>query len=117
MPGRVFLIQWDTASAAVRAAQLRAAGWEVETESEDGGRAYAGVRVNLPDVVVVDLARKPSHGRITAAALRGAKQFRELAIIFVDGEGEQLAKTRTAIPDGVFVRSEALIQLLGTLLE
>jgi len=110
--GRLFLIHWDPALARERAEALRGQGWEVETESEDGGAAYRRIKERAPDVVVVDLSRKPSHGRETALALRSAKATAALPIVFVDGEGAGLQSVREKLPDALYVQSPELAAAL-----
>lgn len=112
MRSRVFLVQWDAPSAEARAAALRADGWEVEVESQDGARAYRLIRATPPDVVVIDLARKPSHGRETAHALRTLKATRHLPIVFVDGTEEAVEKTQAKVAEAVFTTSAELRSVL-----
>lgn len=104
----LFLIHWNQAEAEGFAAELRAAGWRVETEAEDGARAYRRIRELAPAAVVVHLDRKPSHGRITAESLRRNKSTREIPLYFVGGDDEAREKTRAALPHGVFLSADEL---------
>lgn len=62
----------------------------------------------MPDAVVIYLTRLPSHGRETAIALRSARATRNVPIVFVEGKGEPLEKTRAKVPDAIYVTSEEL---------
>ena len=81
---------------------LTAAGWQVGVESEDGSRAYQRIEAHPPDVVVIDLSLKPSHGRRTAAALREHKATRDLPIVFVDGTARAIETATAQVPDAIF---------------
>lgn len=112
MKGKLFLFQWDNASAQLRAKELRAAGWAVTVESEDGARGGNKVKANPPDVVVMDLARRPSHSRETAEGLRWLKATRHIPIVFVDGAEEALAKVKAKVPDAIYTTSVELEHVL-----
>jgi len=70
---RVLLVGWDPAAATERAAALRGAGHEVTVESSDGAAAYRIARQQHPDVVVLDLAVRPSHSWQTARPLASTR--------------------------------------------
>jgi len=112
MNGKLFLIHWKAAEAEALAAPLRADGWQVELEAEDGARAGKLIRESPPDVIVIYLTRLPSHGRATASYLRSAKATRHLPIIFVDGTEEVIARVKTSVPDALYVTSSALPETL-----
>ena len=115
MPGRIFLFQWDPALAEQRASELRAAGWTVEVESEDGARGGREILNHPPDLILFDLAKRPSHSRETAAGIRGYKAGRRLPMLFVDGAPIDLEKTRAKISDALFTSSELLLHHLSKL--
>jgi len=112
MNGKIFLIHWNEAEAQVYAEELRQAGWDVATESQDGARAYRLIRESLPHAIVINLTRLPSHGRETADALRSYKATRRLPIIFVDGKPEAVEKTKAHMPDAIYIDSTELNVLL-----
>lgn len=112
MKGRLFLFEWNKQAAEARARELREAGWDVSVESEDGARGGKAVLANPPDVLVLDLARRPSHSRETAHALRSYKAGRNIPIVFVDADDENLKKTRPKVPDALFTTSGRLKTLL-----
>jgi CheY-like chemotaxis protein len=115
MKGRLFLIHWDAAEAEERADRLRAAGWEVETEAEDGADAAERIRADLPAAVVVSLARLPSHGRETSHYLRSRYGESELPIVFVDGTEDKVEAARERVPEAVFTVSDELPAVLQEL--
>jgi hypothetical protein len=108
MKRTLFLFQWDKASAQARAKGLRAAGWTVCVESEDGARGGKAVLEKHPDAVVFDLAKRPSHSRETAGGIRGYKAGRTIQMMFVDGTDEDIAKTKARVSMVEFTSSEKL---------
>jgi len=113
--GRIFLVAWNQEEVNARATDLRRAGWQVETEHQDGARAYRLIKTQPPDAVIIDLSRLPSHGRETAHALRGVKATRQLPIIFIDGTGEAVEKTKAKVPGALFTNSSGLLRTLSDL--
>lgn len=115
MPGRLYLFEWDAPAAAQRAAQLRAEGWTVEVESEDGARGVRNVLNHMPDLMLFDLAKRPSHSRETAAGIRGYKLGRHVSMIFIDGRPEDISKTQAKVHGAMFVSSDLLLHRLSKL--
>jgi len=111
--GRLFLVHWNAEEARELAAPLRADGWTVETEAADGARACKAILADPPDAVVVSLARLPSHGRETVRAIRNSKAGRDVPVIFVDGQGDAVEKTKTQIKGAQFVETPALKRALA----
>ncbi len=106
--GRLFLIHWKDAEIEALAAPLRAQGWQVEIEAQDGARACTAIKANPPDAVVIYLRRLPSPGGEAAAALATMRPTRHIPVIFVDGQGEALEKTKARVPSAVYVTVEQL---------
>ena len=71
--GRVRLIHWDEAEAAVRGERLRRAGYRVDHRVPVSA-SLKSLFDELPDAFVVDLGRLPSHGREMAASLRSGRR-------------------------------------------
>lgn len=115
MKGRLFLVDWNEASAQACASRLRSEGWEVEVEAEDGGRAYKRMKETPPDVVIINLSRKPSHGREVGKSLRELKATRTLPIVFVDGEEQANQLAREKVGDDIFTTSSNLKKALARL--
>jgi PleD family two-component response regulator len=108
MKGRIFYIHWSPSEAEVQGAALRKLGFSVDVEAEDGARACKHMTENPPDVVVISLARLPSHGRETAKALGTIKATREIPVLFVGGTDEAVEKARAAVPSAGFASEESL---------
>lgn len=106
--GKLFLIHWKDSEIDGLAAPLRAQGWLVDTEAQDGVRAAGIVKADPPDAVVIYLRRLPSHGRETADALASMKATRHVPMIFVDGQGEALEKTKARVPAATYVTADQL---------
>jgi CheY-like chemotaxis protein len=109
---RLFLFQWEKISALQRAKLLRSEGWTVSVESEDGARGGENVLQQQPDVVIFDLAKRPSHSRETAGGIRGYKAGRTLPMVFVDGTEEDIAKTKAKVSPAKFTTSAKLVNVL-----
>ena len=112
MKGTLFLFQWHAESAQQRVEELREGGWEVRVESEDGASGGKAVIESPPDVLVFDLARRPSHSRETAEAIQWRKATRDVPIVFVDGTEEAIAKTKAKVKDAIYTTSAALRSVL-----
>jgi DNA-binding response OmpR family regulator len=106
----LFLFQWDAGAAGARADQLRAAGWQVEVESADGGRGVRRVLDVKPAVIVLDLSLRPSHARECARAIRGYRAFRRTPMIFVGGRESDVAQLKDRIGGAVFTPPEFLLE-------
>lgn len=111
--GKLFLIQWDPATAEERAKALRSSGWQVEVESEDGARACKRIAADPPDVILADLAKRPSHSRETVRHLQQMKGTRNITVFFIDGREEDVAKARGGAPGAAFTTSACLLDALA----
>lgn len=100
MKGKLFLVEWDADVASRNADALRRDGWQVDVESENGGRAYRHIRTSVPDAVVIDLRHRPSHGREVGSALRELRATRTVPIVCIEEDEDAREQTRARI-DGV----------------
>lgn len=98
----VRLVHWNEDEGLERQQQLEAFGFDAAFDFGDGVFAMRQIRASLPDAVVIDLSRMPSHGREVAHGLRSAKSTRHVPIVFVDGEPEKVARTKQLLPDAVY---------------
>lgn len=114
MPGRLFLFQWDD-KADARARALRDTGWTVELETSDGARGCRAVLNHPPDIILFDLARRASHSRATAEAIRGYKAVRRIPMLFIDGTELEIEKVKAKIMDPLFTPGELLMHRLSKL--
>jgi hypothetical protein len=102
-----FVVHWSEEELPAKAAAVEACGLRVVgREWADGARAATYAKGLEPDVLVVWLARLPSHGRVTAQHVRSQPWGRALPIVLVDGDPEPLdaarmGKVRQAVPDAI----------------
>ena len=115
MKGKVFLIHWSAPEAEELAKPLQKDGWQVCVEAEDGARACRTILGERPDVIVVSLARLPSHGIGTAYYLRSVRETCHLPIVFVGGDGETVANAKNKVPDAMFTDVPKLGKTLSPL--
>jgi len=84
---RVRVIHWRAAEAEPLIAACRGAGFEVEYLDGDGMAICRAIRATPPpDAVVIDVTRRPSHGREVAVWLRSRKSTRDIPVVFADGD-------------------------------
>jgi response regulator RpfG family c-di-GMP phosphodiesterase len=116
MRGKVFLVMWG-ADDDCRACSLRDEEWYVYVESDDGDLAFRLIRTDPPDVVVIDLSRRPSHGREGPRSLVKTKATRNLPLILLGGDEETRAAIRAArhrnAPDPIFTSWDGLLAALA----
>jgi CheY-like chemotaxis protein len=98
----VRLVHWNEDEGLERRKQLEALGFEALFDFGDGLFVIRQIKSTLPDAVVIDLSRMPSHGREVAHSLRNTKYSRHIPIVFVDGEPEKVKKTKQLIPDAIY---------------
>ena len=67
---------------------------ELEYEQHDGALAYAKTREFMPDIIVVNYAKKPSHGRMTAMKINERKMTSHIPIYFVGGKEKDNEKVK-----------------------
>jgi CheY-like chemotaxis protein len=95
------LIHWNPDEAKARVAKLRAAGYRAAYDPLTPA-VLRRLRIEQPDVVVVDLSRVPSQGRDAAMWLRHQKSTRHIPLVFVEGEPAKVAKIKRQLPDAVY---------------
>ena len=98
----VRLICWKEDLARERARVLKAAGISVDASPLNPSGVIGHFRANMPEAVIIDLDRIPSHGREVAVALRQSKATRHLPIVFAGGAKEKVARIRRELPDAFF---------------
>lgn len=100
---RVHLVHWDPEDARLRLAALAALGHTTgHLEKTTGTPLMRALRANPPDVFLIDLSRRPSHGREIAMALRTSPATRRVPQVFVGGDAETMARMRELLPDATF---------------
>lgn len=109
---RALLIHWNGSESAQRAEWLRAAGYEADCHYEQGSTVSGRLREQVPDVVVIDLSRLPSHGRAVATSLRQHKATRNLPLVFVGGSPERVEAVRQLLPDATYAEWDRIAAAL-----
>ena len=99
---RVHLVHWDPEEARARVATLEALGHAVSyLPGADGMSLLRALRAGAPEVCLIDLSRRPSHGREIAMALRTSAATRLVPLVFAGGNAETTARMRQVLPDAV----------------
>ncbi len=99
---RARLIHWNQEEAAQGVRRLQQAGYEVDFEVPTGPEFFRELKKGLPDVIVIDLTRLPSHGRDVGMALRKTRATRAIPLLFLEGDPEKVARIQAALPDASF---------------
>lgn len=100
---RVDLVCWDAEEGRTRAAALAAAGHvPAFLPGVTGTPLMRALRASAAEAIVVDLARRPSHGREVAMALRSSKATRLRPMLFVGGTPETVARMKALLPDATY---------------
>jgi CheY-like chemotaxis protein len=102
LKGNVRVIHWRAAEAGALLEECRKAGFEVDYVEGDGAAITRAIRARVPDGLVIDLSRKPSHGREVGIWLRRAKATRGVPIVFVGGEPEKVESVQALLPDAAY---------------
>ena len=103
---RLCLVHWDIAEAEKKAPGLKDLGYEVECAAPRGYPGLRPLRDSPPDVVVIDLSRRPAYGRDIAQALRRYKDTRNVPLVLLGGEPAKVTTIRERLPDAVYARWE-----------
>ncbi len=98
----VRLIHWNEDEGLERQKQLEALGYDVAFEFGDGTVQRTLRASPLPDAVVIDHTRLPSHGREVGRALRTSRTTRLVPLVFVAGDPAKVAQTRALLPDATY---------------
>ena len=95
------LVSWSD-QAPERAAQLEAAGFRVDATPLDSSRVIGRVAELAPAAVVIDLDRKPSHGKAVGIVLTKAKSTRFIPLVFAGAPPEKAAHIQGDLPGAIF---------------
>jgi hypothetical protein len=111
---RVFYVHWDKEEALETVRVLRGEGHVVtyHWDSDTGDLTWKEFRSRPPDVLVVSLARLPSHGRRVAAVTKETKQLAEIPVVFLDGPREKLPPIKREFPRSHFIAAGDLVRTL-----
>ena len=98
----VRLICWNPDEAREHARALEEAGFGVDASPLKTAGGVGQLRVNLPDLFLIDLDRLHSHGREVAVTLRNSKVTRLIPIVFAGGVEEKVERIRRELPDAFY---------------
>ncbi len=99
---RIHLIHRDSAEAAQRVDELRAAGYDVVHDGNVDPATVRAIRDDPPAAVVIDMSRIPSQGRDFGLALRHYRGTRHVPLVFVGGDPERIDRVKDLLPDAVY---------------
>lgn len=100
---RVHLIAWDPVDARARMATLEALGHTVSwLDGATGTPLMRALRASDAHVFLIDLSRRPSHGREVAMALRSSPATRQRPLVFAGGDDEATRRMRGLLPDATY---------------
>jgi CheY-like chemotaxis protein len=99
---RIRLIHWDTGEGKRCAAELRAAGHDVDWQTTFGPKDLRAMRECPPQAVIIDLRRAPSQGLAVGLALRQQKATRAAPLVFVEGDKAKTARVREVLPNAFY---------------
>jgi hypothetical protein len=100
---RVILLHSDPDKVGPHIRELKKTGYNVELQSVSP-QALRALRENPPAAVIIDLTRAPSQGRDIGIYIRHHKTTRKVAVVFVSGEPEKVARIKRHLPDATFAR-------------
>ncbi len=97
---RVHLVHWDPEDARSLVAAIAALGHDaVHLPGVTGTPLMRALRASAPDAFLIDLTRRPSHGREVALALRSSPATRHIPLLFAGGDDDAVARMRQLLPD------------------
>jgi hypothetical protein len=99
--GLLRLISWSE-EAPQHARELEARGFQVDATPLDSKRLIGRIAEMAPAAVVIDLDRKPSHGKAVGVVLTKAKSTRAIPLVFAGGPPEKAAHIQGDLPGAVF---------------
>ncbi len=105
---KIHLFCFDKKNLSDRVAQLGAQGHGVDARTPDAPDFFKKLKLNPPEVFIIDLSRTPSQGRDIGVYLRTAKPTRNVPLIFVGGDQGKVDKVKTLLPDASFTTWEAI---------
>src|SRR5579859_4401529 len=99
---RVRVIHWKEEEAGPLLEACRAGGFQVDYDPVTLTAQFRLIKQTMPDVVVIDLSRMPSHGREVGRAMRRLKYSRHIPIVYAGGDPEKVEAIRSLLPDVTF---------------
>lgn len=106
---RIVIVHGRPEDAGRTATRLQRAGFRVEVPTFRSSTDFRPLREDPPDLVLIDLTRRPSHGREAATQLRRWKDTRSVPLLFLDGDPEKVDRIRAVLPDAHYAESRRLV--------
>lgn len=110
--GRIHLIHWNAADAAVRLRELQSMGYQARWQAELGGPALRVICAAPPEAFVIDLSRAPGKGCSVGVFLRQRRATRTVPLIFAGGTPEGMSRAREVLPDALYASWERMATVL-----
>jgi hypothetical protein len=95
------LISWSD-EAPQHARELEARGFQVDATPLDSKRLIGRIAEMALAAIVIDLDRKPSHGKAVGVVLTKAKSTRAIPLVFAGGPPEKAAHIQGDLPGALF---------------
>jgi hypothetical protein len=108
---RIYLICWKATESQEKARILQIAGHKVIFEMLSPV-ILRKIKLEPPDLFIIDLSRLPSQGRDVALNLRRGKKSRYVPIIFIDGLPEKVAIVKNHLPDAIYTTWEKILAVI-----
>jgi hypothetical protein len=97
------LISWSD-QAAEHVSKLESRGFRVDASPLEASRLIGRIAELAPTAVVIDLDRKPSHGKAVGVVLQSAKSTRAIPLVLAGGPEEKAAHIQGDLPGAVLTR-------------
>jgi hypothetical protein len=95
------LVSWSE-DASKHAKELETGGFRVDASPLESTRLIGKIAEMAPAAVVIDLDRKPSHGKAVGVVLTKAKSTRAIPLVFAGGPEEKAAHIHGDLPAAIF---------------
>ena len=100
---RVHLVSWDPVDARAHLRALDRLGHTATWfDGTTGTPLMRALRASDADLFLIDLGRRPSHGREVAMALRSSPATRRRPLVFAGGDDAATARMRGLLPDATY---------------
>jgi hypothetical protein len=102
MPMRRIRVLNGHAESEIWIERLRDAGSDVDARKVRAPDDLKALGRLVPAAVAIDLARAPAHGRDLGLAVRQMEATRQVPLVFVDGNPQQVERLRGLLPGAVY---------------
>jgi CheY-like chemotaxis protein len=112
----VVLISWSP-DAGEAVEHLRPLAERVDVVAPEGPTDLEALAENPPDVVVIDLGRRPRDGLSLAMELRRRPSTRDTPQVFAGGDPDEVERVRQLLPDARYSDWEGIATQVRTAIE